>query len=100
MSKEHRKHVVIDQVIYRKRVSKRKWTDREYHVQDNDDDSHKYEKIYCDKNQFPELSFCGTNPKPRVARGLIKRYHLRFYPKLDHVICTIFRIPCACVGCT
>ena len=41
MSKEHRKHGVIDQVKYRKRSSKRKWTDREYHVQDNADVAHK-----------------------------------------------------------
>ena len=29
-----------------------------------------------------------------------KYYHLRFYPKLGHGICAIFRIPCAYVGCT
>ena len=33
ISKEHRKNGVIIQVNYRKRTSKRKWTDREYHVQ-------------------------------------------------------------------
>ena len=41
MSKEHRKHGVIDQGICRKIVSKRKWTEREYNVQDNADVSHK-----------------------------------------------------------
>ena len=41
MSKEHRKNGVIDQGKYRKRASKRKWTDREYHVQDNADVAHK-----------------------------------------------------------
>ena len=30
--KEHWKHGVIDQVKYIKRSSRRKWTDREYHV--------------------------------------------------------------------
>ena len=37
----------------RKRASKRKWIDREYHVQGNTDIAHKYVKMYCDTNQFP-----------------------------------------------
>ena len=41
LSKEHWKHGVIDDVKYRKISSKRKWTDREYHVQDNADVAHK-----------------------------------------------------------
>ena len=57
MSKENRKHGVIDQGKYRKISSKRKCTDREYYVQDNADVSHKDVKIYCDTNQFPALSF-------------------------------------------
>ena len=32
-----------------------KWTEREYHVQNNDDVEHEYVKIYCDTNQLPEL---------------------------------------------
>ena len=55
LSKEHRKHVVIDQLKYSKRASKRKWTDREYHVQDNYDVAHKDVKMYCDINKFPAL---------------------------------------------
>ena len=31
--------------------------DREYHVQDNADVEQKYVEIYCNTNQFPELSF-------------------------------------------
>ena len=58
-SKEHRKHGTIDQGKYRKIASKRRYTDREYHVQDNTDVAHKDVKIYCDTNQFPELPFCG-----------------------------------------
>ena len=57
ISKEHRKHGAIDQGKYRKRSSKRKWTDREYHVQDNADAAHKYVKMYFDTNQFPTLIF-------------------------------------------
>ena len=77
-------------------MSKRKWTDREYHVKDNADVVHKYLKMYCDTNQ---PFFC-PHPKPHGARGLSKHYHLRFDPKLGHGICEIRRIPCAYVGCT
>ena len=100
LSMEHHKHGVIDQRKYRKRSSKIKWTYREYHVQDNFGVSHKDVKMYCDTNQFPELPFCGSHPKPHGARGLGKNYHLMFDPKLGRRICAIRRIPCACVGCT
>ena len=100
MSKEHRKHELIDQGKYRKRSIKRKWTDREYHVQDNADVAHKYMKMYCNSNQFPKLPFFGSHPKPHVPRGLSKHYHLRFNPELGHGIFSISRIPCACVACT
>ena len=53
MSKEHCKYGVIDQGKYRKISSKIKWTDIEYHVQDNADVAHKDVKMYCDTNQFP-----------------------------------------------
>ena len=78
----------------------RKWTDRQYHVQDNADVENKYAKIYCNTNQFSELSFCGPHSKPHGARGLSNNYHLRFDPKLGMGICEIRRIPCACVACT
>ena len=57
MSKDYRKHGVIDQVKYRKISSKRKWTDREYHFQDNADVAHKGVKMYFDTNQFLTLPF-------------------------------------------
>ena len=50
LSKEHWKHGVTDQGKYRKIASKRKWTDREYLVQDNDDVAQKYVKMYCNTN--------------------------------------------------
>ena len=56
--------------------------------------------MYCDTNQLSELPFCGPHPKPHGARGLSKHYHLRFDPNLGYGICAIFRIQCACVGCT
>ena len=68
ISKEHHKHGVIDQVKYRKRASKIKWTDIEYHVQDNSDVAHKYMKMYCDTNQFPSLAFV-VHIRSLVAQG-------------------------------
>ena len=80
LSKEQRKNGVINQGKYSQISNKRKIRDREYHVQDNADIAHKDVKMYCDTNQFPTLPFCGTNLKPRGARGLGKHYHLRFDP--------------------
>ena len=100
LSKEHRKHGVIDQVEYRKRASKRKCTEREYLVQDNADVAHKDVKMYCDTNQFPALPFCGPHPKPHGSMGLSENDHLRFDQKLGNEICEISRITCICVGCT
>ena len=78
----------------------RKCIDRQYHVQDNADVSHQDVKMYCNTNQFPELSFSGPHSKPHGTRGLSKHYHLSFDPKLGMAICAIRRIPCACVACT
>ena len=57
-------------------------------------------RIYCNKSQFLELSFCVTHSKTHVARGLSKHYNLCFDTKLGNGICTIKCIPCACVACT
>ena len=84
----------------KKRIMKIKWTDREYHVQDNADVEQKDVKMYCNTNQFPDLSFCGPNSKTHGSRGLSKHYHLCFDPKLGMGICAILRIPCSCVACT
>ena len=89
MSKDHRKHGVIDQVKYKKRVSKRTWTYREYHVHDNADVAHKKVKMYCNNNQLPELPFCGSHPKSHGTMGLINHYRLNFDPNLVHGICLI-----------
>ena len=56
----------------------RKWTYRDYHVQDNSYVEKKDAKMYCNTNQFPELSFSGPHHKPHGARGLSKHCHLRF----------------------
>ena len=100
ISKDHQKHGVIDQVNYRKGASKIKWTDRDYHVQDDSGVAHKDINIYFDINQFPALPFCGSHSNPWGSKGLSKHYHLRFDPKLGHGICMILRIPCACVSCS
>ena len=78
----------------------RKWTERKYHVQDNADVELKDVKMYCNTNQFPELSFSGPHSKPHGTRGLSKHYHLRFYPELGMYICAICCIPRACEACT
>ena len=56
--------------------------------------------MYCNKNQFPALPFCGKYSKPRVSIGMSKHYNLRFDPKLGNGVCVIHHIPCACVACT
>ena len=67
----------------------RKWTDREYHVQDNSDVEHQDVKMYCNTNQFPELSFSDPHSKPHDTKGLSKHYHLRFDQKLGMGVCAI-----------
>ena len=47
-----------------------KWTERKYHVQDNSAVELKDVKMYCNTNQFPDLSFSGPQSKPHSARGL------------------------------
>ena len=81
----------------KKQLLEGKWTERKYHVQNNDNVELKDVKMYCNTNKFPELSFSGLHSKPRGARGLIKHHHFRFDPKLGMGICAILRIPCACV---
>ena len=77
-----------------------KWTDRQYHVQDNADVAHRDVRMYCNKDKFPELPFCGPHSKPHGANELSKNYHLCFDPKIGNGICAIRRIPLACVACT
>ena len=78
----------------------RKWTEKKYHVEENASVEIKDVKIYCNTNQFPELTFCGPHSKPHGKRGLGKYYHLSFDPKVGMGVCAIRRIPCACVACT
>ena len=49
-----------------------KLIDRQYGVKDNADVKHKDVKMYCNTNQFPELSFCGPHSKHHGARRLSK----------------------------
>ena len=75
----------------------RNWTDKQYHIQDNDAIELKYVKMYCNKNQFPEFLFSGPHSKPHDARGLSKHYHLRFDPKLGMGVCAIHRMCLCCL---
>ena len=78
---------------------KKKCIDIQYHVQNNYDVAHKYVRIYCNKNKFLSLPFCGPHFKHHGARGMSKHYHFRFDPKLGNGVCVIWRIPCARVTC-
>ena len=84
----------------KKRFMERKWTERKYHVQDDATVELKDVKMYCNKNQFPELLFSCPHSKPHGVIVLSKHYHLRFDPKLGMGVCAIRLIPCACVLCT
>ena len=55
--KEHPRHGVIDQSKDRKRASKRKWTDREYNVQDISDDAHRYVKFVLIPTNYQHYHF-------------------------------------------
>ena len=100
LTKEHRKDGVFDQAKNNKEFVEIKCTDRQYHVQDNNDVEHKDVRMYYNTNQLLALPFCGTHSKPHDARGVSNRYHLRFDPKLGNGVCAILRITCACVSCT
>ena len=52
LTKNSRKDGVIDQGKSKKLFMERRWADRQYHVQDNDDFERKYVKMYCNTNQF------------------------------------------------
>ena len=78
----------------------RKWTDRQYHVQDNADVAQQHVIMYGKTNQLPALPLCGPHSKPHGARGLSKHYHFRFDPKLGMGVFAIFRLTFACVACT
>ena len=100
MEEEHRQNGSIDQGKSIKRFMKRKWTERQFHVQDNAAVELKDVKIYCNTNQLLALPFCGPYSKPHCARGLSKHYHLLFDPKLGMRVFSIRRVPCACIDCT
>ena len=57
----------------------------EYHVKHNEDVEHQDVKMYCSKNQFPELEFIGPHNKTHGVSGLGKHYHMRFDSVLGHI---------------
>ena len=72
----------------------------EYPVQEYADVSQKDVKMFCKTTQFPSLSFYSPHTKPHGVRGLINQYHIQFYIKLGHGICTIHCISYSCTECT
>ena len=94
------KHGILDDGKYKKRWSEKNWTNREYHVQKNEDVEHQYVKMYCTTKQFPLFPFCVPHKKPHGLRWSGKNYHMCFDTKIGHVKCVIRFIPCLCTQCT
>ena len=67
---EHLQNGSIDQGRSRKRSMKRKWTERNYHVQDNASVELKDVKIYCNTNQSQHYPSVVHIPNFMVQRGL------------------------------
>ena len=82
-----------------KHVSKWKWNDRAYHIQDNADVDYSSFKMSCNSNQFPTLQFCGPHNEPHGVHGLINSYNLPLDHTLVHGIYVIKCILCTCVSC-
>ena len=91
LTKKHHKDGVIDQGKSKKIFMERKWTERQYNVQDNADVEHKDVKMYCNTNQFPYLSICGPHSKPHYARGLSHRWELPGNYPFFTIIMVIYR---------
>ena len=79
-----RSHLLLNHGNYRKRVSKWKWTECEYPVQDRKDVSHISVRMSCAKTQLLAFSFWGSYAKLHGLRGLSKHYYLQLDPKLSH----------------
>ena len=88
LSNPTRAHGLIDHGKYSKLDGKRKWMEREYHVQDRKDVQQKLVKISCASTQFQELIFFCPHAKPHGVRVLSKHYHLLIEPKLGHIKCS------------
>ena len=99
-SNASRTHCILYYGKHKKWSSEKKRTNIEYHVKNNEYIQHKYVKIYCTTNQFPEFQFCGPQNKPYDVHRLIKHCHMRFDPKILHVIRAIHYIPCVRTQCT
>ena len=73
----------------------RKWTDKQYYVQDNADVEHRDVKMYFNTSKSPELLFFGPHSKPHGARRLSKHHHLRFDTKKgEGYMCNFPHIMC------
>ena len=68
---------MIDQGKCRKREIIRKCTEQEYHVQDDDDETHKNVKMFCDTTQFPSFLCCVPHKNLHGVRGLRNNYHMK-----------------------
>ena len=69
----------------KKQESKGKWTEREYHVQNDAYILHKYVICFVIQKNLQHCHFVVHTQNHMVPEGLVV-----------HLICTILRIPCAC----
>ena len=67
-----RAHALIGHGKDRKRASKRKWMECEYHVQDKKYVQNKPVKTLCASIKCHGISFCGPHAKPHGVRRLSK----------------------------
>ena len=89
-----RQHGILDHG--RKKGQVKNWTNRKYHVQNNEDVEQQDAQMYCDTTQCTKFLFISPHKKPHGLRRLSKNYHVRFYTKTGHVICAIHHITCTC----
>ena len=75
MSNESRKNGIIDNGKHKKYPVK-KWTSREYHVQQDKYVEHQYVNMYCATKQSHELKFIYPHNKPHGVCGLGNNYHM------------------------
>ena len=68
-------------------------------MQNNEDVEHKTVNNYCNKNQFPEFSFCGPHNKLHGFCRFSKNFQINFDPKLGHGTCAMYLITCVYIQC-
>ena len=90
---------MIDHIKYRKWKIKCKWTEQEYHAQEDNVLMQKGVRMFYDTTKFPSLPFCVPHAKPHRFWGLRNHCHMRLGSKLRYETCAICQIHCECYAC-